>query len=143
MQHLSFIQLPGDQAKSVVSSLYDEGRGISIRDEDLFLVAMSGERVIGSVRFCVEHGTPMLRTMRVSADYQGQKVGSQLLRHFEKYLLFHSIEDTFCLPYRYLEKFYSQIGFLLLDESEAPEFLRARLRANRESGLDLICMKRK
>jgi hypothetical protein len=33
------------------------------RDLDVFFLAMDGGTVLGCIRYCVEEGTPMLRTM--------------------------------------------------------------------------------
>lgn len=133
---------PGAAAESVVKDLYAEGNGISIRDSDLFFVGRLDGKVVASVRFCIEDGIPMLRTMRVLRRAQGIGVGRRLLKHFEAYLDEGGIRETYCLPFAHLESFYETIGFELVDESTVPAALQSRLREYRAKGLSVVCMKR-
>jgi len=60
-------ELNGSDATPLVLPLYsNEGKGITIHDSDLFFAGFINDELVGSVRFCVEHATPMLRTMRVA-----------------------------------------------------------------------------
>ena len=141
--NLEIKNIKGHEAEQFISSLYnDEGHGIVIRDFDLFFVGFINNEVVASVRFCIENETPMLRTMRVKKAFQGQKVGAQMLRHFDNYLNTQNIKNTYCLPYPHLDKFYRAIGFQTIKDEEAPFFLQQRLRDNRAKGMNVICMKR-
>ena len=110
-----------------------------IADDDVVFVAHVDERPVGLVRRRVECGLLMLRGMQVAPAHQRQGIGSRLLRAFVADL--PSI-DCYCIPYAHLPHFYAQGGFALLDESEAAEFLRARLDRYRAEGLEVVVMRR-
>ena len=110
-----------------------------IADDDVVFVAHVDERPVGLVRRSVESGLLMLRGMQVAPAHQRQGIGSRLLRAFVADL--PSI-DCYCIPYAHLPHFYAQGGFALLDESEAAEFLRARLDRYRAEGLEVVVMRR-
>ncbi len=143
MDSIRINELLGSDARPIVTQLYErEGNGIDIRETDRFFVALINDEVAGSVRFCVEENTPMLRTMRVAEKFQGLGCGLKLLQVFAAYLDQNQIRDVFCLPYAHLEKFYGAIGFKTIDETIAPAFLRERLRKYREKPGRYLCMKR-
>jgi N-acetylglutamate synthase-like GNAT family acetyltransferase len=133
----------GPAASPIVLPLYQaEGNGISIRDTDIFFVGFLQGTIVGSVRFCVEDGTPMLRTMRIAQRFQRQGYGHCLLRYFESYLERNGIKATYCLPYAHLESFYGSIGFKTVKEDLAPVFLQERLAGYRAKSGAFICMGR-
>jgi N-acetylglutamate synthase-like GNAT family acetyltransferase len=143
MNSIRIEELLAPEARRIVTQLYErEGNGIDIRETDRFFVAFLDDEVAGSVRFCVEENTPMLRTMRVAEKFQGHGCGLKLLRAFAAFLDQNQIRDVFCLPYAHLEKFYGEIGFQTIDEKTAPAFLRERLRKYREKPGQYLCMKR-
>jgi N-acetylglutamate synthase-like GNAT family acetyltransferase len=133
----------GRHVQQLVDSFYkNNGSTGRARPDDVFFLAMSGEALIGCVRYCVESGTPLLRTMRVRQDYQRQGVGLALLTRFSAYLDTHGIRDVFCLPYSHLESFYGLVGFVRLRPYEAPAFLQERLRLYDSAGAQYLCMRR-
>lgn len=136
-------ELRGNDAEPIVAGLYKtEGNGITIRDDDLFFVGFLDEGLIGSVRFCTEDGTAMLRTMRIAEKFQGKGYGRQLLKYFESYLKQMRVQTAYCLPYAHLEAFYATIGFRRINGSQAPAFLQERLKLYRQSTKEYICMVR-
>jgi hypothetical protein len=63
--------LDGAKARDLVDPLYvKNGKSPCARDSDVFFVAMDGSTLLGCVRYCVEEGTPMLRTMLVDAAHR-------------------------------------------------------------------------
>jgi GNAT superfamily N-acetyltransferase len=65
-------------------------------------------------------------------------IGTQLLEAAE---LLIGGRECLCIPHRHLQSFYGRIGFMVIDESEAPSFLRARWAEYRDKyGLDVIIM---
>jgi len=137
-------ELSASEANAIVAPLYSlEGNGIGIRDTDLFFAGFLGEELEGSVRFCVEQETPMLRTMRVARKFHGQGYGGLILKHFESYLEPEGVEKTYCLPYAHLENFYGQIGFQVVEKEEAPAFLQERLKEYRQRPESFLCMCRR
>jgi len=118
------------------------GKRTCARDSDVFFLAMDGGTVLGCVRYCVEEGTPMLRTMMIDAAHRRRGIGSQLLREFERYLESRGIHDVYCLPYAHLDGFYAAAGFQRVPADHAPEFLRARMRSYDPSGTAYLFMRR-
>ncbi|MBK7961753.1 MAG: GNAT family N-acetyltransferase [Bdellovibrionales bacterium] len=65
----------------------NEFKHVEIRSTEAIFVATNGlPEVLGCVRFCVEEGLPLLRSMVVDSPVQGRGIGNKLLRSFEEYL---------------------------------------------------------
>jgi phosphoglycolate phosphatase len=105
--------------------------------ENLFYGAFHNKEMVGVVRLAYENGVCVLRGMQVRANYQFLGIGTRLIKALETEI---TSTDCFCLPYKWLEKFYGQIGFKTISSDVAPEFLLTRL-AEYQSP-DLILMKR-
>ena len=133
----------GRDVAKLVDSFYEfNGSSGRSRPDDLFFLAMSGESLLGCVRYCVENETPMLRTMQVHRDRRRQRIGLSLLTRFAEYLDTSCIRNVYCLPYPHLEDFYGRVGFVRVSAVDAPAFLQERLRAYDPSGTLYICMRR-
>ncbi|CAN5455378.1 hypothetical protein BH10BDE1_BH10BDE1_07510 [soil metagenome] len=135
----------GARAAETVNPFYvAHGATAFARPEDLFFTAFDGDELIGSVRFCVEEKTPMLRSMMIHEGYRKRGVGQALLGRFETYLDEQAFRLTHCLPYGHLVAFYGQIGFGVIPEIQAPPFLLERLAGYRTKNptVDYICMRR-
>lgn len=52
---------------------------------------------------------------------------------FQQYLDENNFNPTYCIPYSHLEKFYGLIGFKIICEKDAPEFLQERFRLYRKN----------
>jgi N-acetylglutamate synthase-like GNAT family acetyltransferase len=112
--------------------------GPTIRPTDVIVIAENDRKLCGAVRLCEENNSLVLRGMRVLERMRRQGIGTQLLEAAE---LFIDDRECFCIPHRYLQSFYGRIGFVVIDESEAPPFLQARCTEYRhENGLDVIIM---
>lgn len=135
--------LPGILARSFVDPFYAaHDSGGSARDTDIFFLALAERNLLGTVRFCVEENTPMLRTMLVHSDFRGRHVGQALLDAFESFLERENQHNVFCLPHAHLEKFYGSIDFRTVGPDETPPFLLVRMATYRAKGMDAICMRR-
>ncbi len=119
-------------------------RKVSLNSEDTLVVAFVDDEVGGIVRLCFEKGHFVLRTMQIKPNHQRKGLGSILLDKFDDLIREKKIMEIFCMPYDYLEPFYSQIGFRKIQEIEAPEFLQQRARDFRQnhSDKDVILMRR-
>ena len=115
------------------------GYTAGIADADVVFVAHVDGRPVGLVRRSVESGLLMLRGMQVAPEHQGRGIGSRLLRAFVADL---PAADCYCIPFAHLPHFYARGGFALVDEAEAPEFLRTRLVRYRAEGLQVVLMRR-
>ena len=110
----------------------------TIRPTDVIAIAENDGELCGAVRLCEENNHLVLRGMRVSEKMRRQGIGTQLLETAE---FFIGDRECFCIPHRYLQPLYGRIGFVLIDESEAPPFLQARCaKYKHEYGLDVIIM---
>jgi N-acetylglutamate synthase-like GNAT family acetyltransferase len=135
--------LAGPEARSIVDPLYERnGKRPCARDEDLFFIAIEDGKPVGCVRFCVENGTPMLRTMMVDSEHRRRGIGSLLLQAFAAYLDANRIRNVFCLPYAHLDVFYGSAGFECVVPNEAPLFLQERMHSYDPSGTAYLCMRR-
>jgi pimeloyl-ACP methyl ester carboxylesterase/GNAT superfamily N-acetyltransferase len=108
---------------------------------DRVLVAEREGEIIGAVRFCVEEGVQVLRTMRVRTDAQRRGVGRALLQRFATLL---EGGPCYCLPFAHLAGFYGEIGFREVAPEDLPPHLARRLaqyRAERPR-VDMIAMRR-
>jgi N-acetylglutamate synthase-like GNAT family acetyltransferase len=133
----------GDRVRDLVDAFYERnGSSARARPDDIFLLAMMDETLIGCVRYCIENNTPMLRTMRVDTNHQRRGVGLALLAGFAEYLDGRNIRNVFCLPYSHLEEFYGRIGFVRVSLNSTPPFLQERLHGYDPTGTHYLCMKR-
>jgi len=143
MDKIRIKQVQGEVAKANIDEFYRKnGSQGTARNEDLFFVAYSAQKIIGCVRFCIEEDTPMLRTMYVDTKYRDQGVGRLLLKSFGNYLDINKIHNVFCLPYVHLEKFYGLINFKVVDKKEVPKFLVIRAIEYAQNEIHTLFMRR-
>ena len=112
---------------------------VAIVPSDVVIVAEDGGAVCGVVRLCREDGVLVLRGMHLREDVRRQGIGTRMLRAAEPLI---GGRVCFCIPYSHLRAFYGQVGFVEIDPTEAPPFLRERCAAYVRSGLDAILMRR-
>ncbi len=135
-------QVIGEEAKPAIDEFYKKnGSKGTARKDDLFFVAYSENKIVGCVRFCVEEGTSMLRTMYVDSSYRKQGVGRILLEAFAKYLEKSDVRNVFCLPYTHLENFYGFINFMVVPTKEVPQFLIDRSTTYAKNGTNTLYMR--
>lgn len=136
--------IPGPEAAPVVDPFYEqEGKSHRARDRDLFFVAFKDDIIVGVCRFCVEEGTPLLRSMIVHAPLRSNRIGTKLLECFADYVDRNSLGPIFCIPYDHLEKFYGLVGFRVIHEADAPLFLQERIRTYRKNSSDKFMFMRR
>jgi GNAT superfamily N-acetyltransferase len=123
-----------------VRAFYEQvGYGGGVSAADTVLAASSGERVLGAVRLCEEHGVIVLRGMFVAADSQRKDIGRALLARCLPWL---DRGEAFCLPYDHLVGFYREAGFEPASIDTLPPFLRERLAAYLQKGQRVLAMRR-
>jgi GNAT superfamily N-acetyltransferase len=111
----------------------------TVSPDDLVLVAVAQNQIIGAVRLCQEFGTTVLRGMYILKEFQRKGIGTLLLRASEKHL---TKCTCYCIPYRHLETFYGQCAFKKIDVLKAPGGMAKRLEEYTSKGLDVILMQR-
>lgn len=118
----------------------DNGYGPAISPADVIVVAENEGALCGAVRMCDEHGVLVLRGLRVCDGMRRQGVGTRLLQAVETVI---GARECFCIAHRYLHSFYGRGGFVEIEPTEAPAFLRERWATyGREYDLDVIVMRR-
>lgn len=123
-----------------VRTFYEQvGYGGGVSEADTVLAASAGERIVGAVRLCKEHGVIVLRGMYVAPDCQRQGVGRALLTGCLPWL---DRGEAFCLPYDHLIGFYREAGFEPAASNALPPFLRARLEGYLAKGQRVLGMRR-
>jgi N-acetylglutamate synthase-like GNAT family acetyltransferase len=133
----------GLEVKAEVDAFYAKNGGNArARDEDLFFLARVEEKLAGAVRFCLEEGHPMLRSMMIREDLRSKGLGKCLLGAFAEFLDEENIRSVHCLPFNYLEKFYGSIGFRKADPEQIPAFLATRMAEYNKKPQKVICMVR-
>lgn len=79
----------------------------------------------------------MLRGVQIALNYQRQGIGTCILNAINS-LIEHDV--CWCIPYKWLEGFYHQIGFKKVPESQAPLFLQKRIAEARITHPQVIMM---
>jgi len=114
--------------------------GGSVAPADRVAYMTEEDKIIGVGRLSEEEGVFVLHGMRVLGEHRGRGVGAAILNSLA---CEGNNRDCYCLPYSYLQQFYATKGFGKIAPSEAPDFLRERVRDYHTRGLDVILMKRK
>lgn len=104
---------------------------------DTIWLAETEHELIGAVRIVTEHGTLVLRGMRIAEQRRRQGIGSAMLRASADWL---GARECYSVPYTHLIDFYGRIGFVEIAPALAPAFLAARLEDYRSRGLEVIIM---
>ena len=114
------------------------GLDINPGADERLIVAEHELHLIGVVRLCPERQHVILRTMRVSDEFQRRGVGTRLLAAAVQSLA----QECYCLPWEHLATFYARGGFVTIAPQEAPSALRDRYDAYRRQGHRVIIMRR-
>jgi len=91
--------------------------------------ARIGGEIVGLSMICHENEMLVLRGMQVDPTFQRQGIGRQILERTKELL---SDRECWAIPYDHLENFYGTVGFVRVDEEEAPEFLKERIGGYRQ-----------
>ena len=142
MKALRVERVFGRDARERLAEFYGrEWDDTKIRDEDLFFLALEGEAIIGSVRYCVEEGSSMFRSLLIDRAARSRGIGKLLVKACTKYMQEAAVSVAYCIPYAHLEGYYTALGFKRVDGGLVPEFLQLRIREYRASGSNVICMR--
>jgi GNAT superfamily N-acetyltransferase len=114
--------------------------GGAVEPEDTVWLAIVDDELSGLVRVAQEHGTFVLRGMRIAESQRGRGVGSRMLREIAEWL---ENRTCYCIPHRHLVKFYGQVGFSEIAPARAPSFLADRASDYGRLGLDVVLMVRR
>jgi len=123
-----------------IAAFYERcGYSGGLSADDTILVAIRAESLVGAVRLCSENQVAILRGMQVLPNFQRQGIGRALLN---KYLSRINDAVCYCIPWSYLEQFYSSGGFRRCESTDVPDFLSERFSYYVQQGRDVILMRR-
>ena len=112
---------------------YDGG----VKQEDYLFIAKIDDKLVGVVRLSPEMNVLVLRGMQVLPKFQGQGIGTKLLKNCNNYL---ARQSCYCIPWNHLRSFYGQIGFEEISPTELPIFLNRRLKKYIDKNMNVIPM---
>ena len=137
-RHMSEVTVASTSEFPEVATFYATcGYDGGISQADTVLVSRICGQLVGVVRLCPQEGVVVLRGMQVHPAFRRQGVGSGLLSACIPFL---NAGRTFCLPYTHLVSFYGGAGFSIVEPSELPAFLAARLSSYLASGQQVLAM---
>ena len=123
-----------------IAAAYSEwGYGGGITPADTAWLAEAAGELIGVVRVAPEHGTLVLRGMRIAVPWRRLGVGTRMLTTVGLWL---GDRKCYCIPYSQLVRFYGQIDFVEIAASAVPAFLGSRVAEYKHSSLDVVIMVR-
>jgi GNAT superfamily N-acetyltransferase len=123
-----------------IAAAYSEwGCGGGIDPNDTAWLAELADELIGVVRVAPEHGTFVLRGMRIAGQWRRLGIGARMLTAVASWL---NGRKCYCVPYTHLVHFYGQIWFVEVATAAAPAFLRSRVTEYKSRSLDVLIMVR-
>ena len=132
------VALAGSTDLALVEEFYSNvGYGGGLGAADRVLVGRQEESIVAAAKLSPEGDTLVLRGMYVSEPLRGVGVGATLLERVSDEI---GSSRCWCVPYSHLRRFYSNIGFTVIPDGEAPGFLLSRRERYRSSGHDVIVM---
>lgn len=137
--------LDGLTAAALVEPHYQRNDfpSVQVRTTDVLIIAFDEmQNVLGCMRYCVEEGFPLLRTMAVDEPHRNRGIGKVLLQSFAEYLEANDVNGAHLICSSRLNPFYAQIGFERIDFSVAPHFLQERMKHYDPELAKMTCMRR-
>ncbi len=114
---------------------YDQG----LETTDTVVIATIDDCIVGCCRLCKENNSQVIRGLQVHPHYRGQGIGTGLLKVISEVL---GSEECYCLPFIYLENLYGKVGFVRIEEKNAPIWFYERYCHYKKQNLDVIIMKK-
>ncbi|MEH6343478.1 MAG: GNAT family N-acetyltransferase [Bermanella sp.] len=110
-------------------------KGSASGDERVFVIYQN-EDIMAAVRLVPYQGYYWLRSLYVSSELRGLKLGSQLLTRVQQCIEL----PIYCFPYPHLLSFYQQAQYQLLEPMQMPESLQQLYKRYSGKGTAIICM---
>ena len=111
-----------------------------IHADDRVVVARNDRRILGAVRLSYEERIQVLRGFMILPDYERRGIGTLMLHELAKQM---GTRDCFCLPHKWLDGFYGQVGFQTIPPESLPPFLYKRWQELKEGPFPhVIAMRR-
>jgi len=129
-----------EKLKKDINSFYKEqGYHSDWSKNERAFVAFDGDKLVGCVKVEKLGDISVLRGMYIDKCYQGNKLGTELIRFIEPLLNEYL---SFCMPFSHLETFYQKIGFKQVSLDVFPDGLIKRFFDYEKAGYIIIPMQR-
>lgn len=109
-------------------------KGTAGKNERVFILR-NEKQIICSAKLKLLEDNALLTGVACDPQFQHQGYASLLV----KKILANNKETIYCFPYAHLERFYLQLGFVLLPVEDAPEAIKNRFNRYQENR-DLLLM---
>lgn len=100
---------------------------------------LQNDEITGVVKVEKINEVSILRGMYLADAIQRQGQGTKFIQHIEAVL---NETVSYCMPFKHLKGFYSQIGFKQIPVKQLPWFLQTRFSAYEKAGYVIIAMQR-
>jgi len=117
------------------------------QSSDEIYVARIEQKIIAAVRLCPLSGSKvlstqpsaklLLRSLAVLPEYRRTGIGTQFMQYIAEQI---GSRECWCYPFSWLQEFYEQFGFHIVEPNDAPEFIRTPFGNYQRQGRDILIM---
>ena len=117
------------------------------QSSDEIHVARTGQQIIAAVRLCpiresktLPDSSPsklLLRSLAVLPEYRRTGIGTQFMEYIADQI---RPRECWCYPFSWLQVFYEQFGYHIVEPEDAPEFIRTPFDNYQRQGRDILIM---
>jgi len=108
------------------------------QSSDEIYVARIGQQIIAAVRLCpISGGRVLLRSLAILPEYRRAGIGTQFMSYVAEKI---GTRECWCYPFSWLQVFYEQFGFHIVEPEDAPEFIRTPFENYQRQGRDILIM---
>ena len=136
---LEYRELTASEKPGMAHFFREAGFPVAILPDDRGWGAWSRDKLVGCIALCHEANTWVLRGPEIRHGFQKRGTGARLLELVEPELAGH---PWYCVAYPYLKAMYAKVGFAPCPPGEQPRFLSKRVAWLRQTGWDLVILKR-
>ena len=112
-------------------------RAQAAKSDDIVITRANGNIIIGALRLCPVGDSWLLRSMCIDEKFQRQGIGLNMLINIRDNL---SLKNCYCFPYTYLENFYEQAGFQIIDAADAAPEIQKQYEQYQTNGKKISLM---
>jgi GNAT superfamily N-acetyltransferase len=136
---LEYRELHAGEKPAMSHFFRDAGFPVALLPNDRGWGAWSRDKLVGCIALCHEANTWVLRGPEVLPGFQKRGTGARLLELIQPELAGHS---WYCVAYPYLKAMYAKAGFAPCPPDQQPRFLAKRVAWLRQTGWDLLILKK-
>ena len=136
---LEYRRFAAEERADLVRFFREAGFPVSLMERDEGWGAWARGMLVGAIALCHEARTWVLRGPEVKDPFRRRGVGARLILEAQPQFAEHT---CYCVAYPYLLRMYEKAGFRPCPGSEQPKFLAGRVQRLRETGWDLVVVRR-